>query len=51
MGAFCCISAFIIIFALKKTIGIRVPKEEEIDGLDLAEHGMDAYADFRMNEQ
>ena len=51
VGAFCCISAFIIIFALKKTIGIRVPKEEEIDGLDLAEHGMDAYADFRMNEQ
>jgi Amt family ammonium transporter len=51
VGAFCCISAFIIIFALKKTIGIRVPKEEEIDGLDLAEHGMDAYADFRMSEQ
>ena len=50
VGAFCCISAFIIIFALKKTIGIRVPKEEEIDGLDLAEHGMDAYADFRMNQ-
>jgi Amt family ammonium transporter len=51
VGAFCCISAFIIIFALKKTVGIRVPKEEEIDGLDLAEHGMDAYADFRMSEQ
>ena len=50
VGAFCCISAFIVIFALKKTIGIRVPKEEEIDGLDLAEHGMDAYADFRMNQ-
>ncbi|MGB5459667.1 ammonium transporter [uncultured Eudoraea sp.] len=51
VGVFCCISAFIIIFALKKTVGIRVPKEEEIDGLDLAEHGMDAYADFRMSEQ
>jgi Amt family ammonium transporter len=49
VGVFCCISAFIIIFALKKTIGIRVPEEEEIDGLDLAEHGMDAYADFRMD--
>jgi len=51
VGVFCCVSAFIIIFALKKTVGIRVPKEEEIDGLDLAEHGMDAYADFRMSEQ
>jgi len=51
VGVFCCISAFIIIFTLKKTVGIRVPKEEEIDGLDLAEHGMDAYADFRMSEQ
>ncbi|NNL01538.1 MAG: ammonium transporter [Eudoraea sp.] len=51
VGVFCCLTAFIVIFALKKTVGIRVPKEEEIDGLDLAEHGMDAYADFRMNEQ
>jgi len=49
VGVFCCISAFIIIFALKKTVGIRVPEEEEIDGLDLAEHGMDAYPDFRMD--
>lgn len=51
VGVFCCASSFIILYALKKTIGIRVPKQEEIEGLDLAEHGMDAYADFRMNEQ
>ncbi len=50
VGAFCCVTAFIIIFALKKTIGIRVDKEEEVDGLDLIEHGMDAYSDFRMNQ-
>ncbi len=50
VGVFCCISAFIIIFTLKKTMGIRVPKEEEINGLDLAEHGMDAYPDFRLNQ-
>ncbi|MCX2720530.1 ammonium transporter [Lentiprolixibacter aurantiacus] len=49
-GAFCCITAFIFIFALKKTVGIRVSKEEEIEGLDIHEHGMDAYADFRMNQ-
>ncbi|MGB5668523.1 MAG: ammonium transporter [Maribacter sp.] len=50
-AVFCCVSAFIIIFTLKKTIGIRVSKEEEIEGLDIHEHGMDAYPDFRMNQQ
>ncbi|MGI9545899.1 MAG: ammonium transporter, partial [Flavobacteriaceae bacterium] len=49
-GVFCCITAFIIFYALKKTVGIRVSKEEELDGLDLHEHGMDAYPDFRMNQ-
>ncbi|MEB8329750.1 ammonium transporter [Flavobacteriaceae bacterium KMM 6897] len=47
---FCSLSAFIILFTLKKTIGIRVSKEEEIEGLDLHEHGMDAYPDFRLNQ-
>ena len=32
--------------ALKHTIGIRVTEEEEILGLDLVEHGADAYPDF-----
>ncbi|MDP5229472.1 MAG: ammonium transporter [Cellulophaga sp.] len=50
IGAFCCITAFIILFAIKKTVGIRVSKEEEVEGLDLHEHGMDAYPDFRMNQ-
>ncbi len=49
-GVFCCITAFIFFFVLKKTVGIRVSKEEELEGLDLHEHGMDAYADFRMNQ-
>ena len=49
-GFFCCITAFIIIFTLKKTMGIRVSKEEEVEGLDIHEHGMDAYPDFRMNQ-
>jgi len=46
----CTVSAFIIIFAIKKISGIRVSKEEELEGLDLHEHGMDAYSDFRMNQ-
>jgi len=47
---FCIITSFIIIYTLKKTIGIRVSEKEEIEGLDIHEHGMDAYPDFRMNQ-
>ena len=43
-------TSFIFLIVIKKTIGLRVHKEEELKGLDLAEHGMDAYADFRMNQ-
>jgi len=50
VGAFSVITSFIIIIIIKKTIGLRVENEEEIKGLDLAEHGMDAYADFRLNQ-
>ena len=50
VGAFCIITSFIIIFVLKKTMGIRVTEQEEVEGLDEAEHGMSAYADFRMND-
>lgn len=31
---------------LKATLGIRVSKEEELMGLDIGEHGMEAYAGF-----
>ncbi|MFT6722848.1 MAG: Amt family ammonium transporter [Flavobacteriaceae bacterium] len=47
---FCSLSAFIILFTIKKIGGIRVSKEEEIEGLDLHEHGMDAYPDFRLDK-
>ena len=49
-AVFCLATAFIIIFTLKKTMGIRVSEKEEIEGLDGHEHGMDAYPDFRLNE-
>lgn len=49
-AGFCLVTSFIILFTLKKTIGLRVSKEEEIEGLDTHEHGMDAYSDFRMNQ-
>jgi Amt family ammonium transporter len=47
---FCIATSFLIIFSLKKTIGIRVSEKEELEGLDMHEHGMDAYPDFRLNE-
>ena len=50
IGAFCLVTSFIILFAIKKTIGLRVTKEEEIEGLDEHEHGMSAYPDYRMND-
>ena len=37
----------IVFFVLKKTVGLRVTKEEEMKGLDVTEHGLvSAYADF-----
>tara|TARA_S200000501_G_scaffold43382_1_gene35126 strand:+ start:1311 stop:2549 length:1239 start_codon:yes stop_codon:yes gene_type:complete len=50
VGAFCVTSSFIILFIVKASTGLRVNKEEELNGLDLSEHGMEAYADFRINE-
>ena len=50
IGLFSVICSFILLIPIKATIGLRVDKEEELKGLDLAEHGMDAYADFRMNQ-
>jgi len=49
-AALCIGSSFLILFILKKTVGIRVSEKEEIEGLDVHEHGMDAYPDFRLNE-
>ena len=35
--------AYIFFYILKISIGLRVTKEEEIEGLDIAEHGIRAY--------
>jgi len=50
VGATCLITSFIILFTLKKTMGLRVSAEEERIGLDRSEHGMLAYPDFRMDD-
>lgn len=47
---FCISTSFIIIYTLKKTIGIRVSEKDELKGLDKSEHGISAYPEFRLNE-
>lgn len=47
--AWAAFGTFVVLFILKKTIGLRVSKETEMDGLDIHEHGSEAYPDFRLN--
>ncbi len=47
-GAVAFPAAFIIMGALKATIGIRVSEKEEYQGLDIGEHGMEAYDGFQI---
>ena len=47
-GAVSFVAAFLIFLLLKVTIGIRVSEEEELSGLDIGEHGMEAYNGFQI---
>ncbi len=38
--------SYAVFFILKMTMGVRVSEEEEVEGLDLREHGTPAYADM-----
>ena len=42
-GVFSFAAALLIFFAVKASLGLRVSKEEERIGLDVGEHGMEAY--------
>ncbi len=45
-GVFTFVASLILWFILKATVGIRVSEEEEVNGLDMAELGMEAYPEF-----
>jgi Amt family ammonium transporter len=45
-GAFTFVASLVLWFILKAVVGIRVGEEEEINGLDMAELGMEAYPEF-----
>ena len=38
----------VLFLAIKFTIGLRVSKDEELRGLDVGEHGMEAYSGFQI---
>jgi ammonium transporter, Amt family len=46
VGIFTFAIASIVWLILKAVVGIRVSEEEEIEGLDIGEHGISAYPDF-----
>ncbi|MBI4218149.1 MAG: ammonium transporter [Elusimicrobia bacterium] len=48
VGVFTFVVSYIVWQVIKTVIGIRVSREEEIRGLDIGEHGMEAYADFQI---
>ena len=46
--AWCMVTGAILFYGMKYTIGLRVSPEEEMDGLDIGEHGNSAYHGFVM---
>jgi Amt family ammonium transporter len=46
VGAFVLLTTAITWLVIKKTIGLRVSLKEEIEGLDIGEHGNQAYPEF-----
>jgi ammonium transporter, Amt family len=41
------ISAFAVFYVIKVTMGLRASDEEQLKGLDIEEHGMEAYSGFQ----
>ena len=47
-GIFSSLSAFLIFYSIKVFMGVRETEEEEIIGLDIAEHEMESYSGFQI---
>jgi len=43
-------ASFLVWFAIRKTLGIRVTEEEEYEGVDISECGLEAYPEFATGE-
>ncbi len=46
IGAFVFVVSFVFFYLIKAIMGLRVSEEEEVNGLDMAEMGMEAYPEF-----
>ncbi|NIA07632.1 MAG: ammonium transporter [Actinobacteria bacterium] len=44
----CLACGFILFYTIKALMGLRVSKEDELKGLDITEHGMEAYSGFQI---
>ncbi len=51
VGALAFVLSSVAWLVLRATLGIRVSVEEEIEGLDAGEHGMEAYAGFVLEKE
>ena len=47
-GVFCLVSSTIIFYLVDKLFELRVNEQEEIAGLVISEHDMEAYAGFQI---
>lgn len=47
VGLFTFIISLIVWYIIKATMGLRVSEEEEVEGLDIGEHGNEAYPNFQ----
>lgn len=50
-AAFAFIFSAIVFSAIKAVMGVRVSEEEEFEGLDIGEHGQEAYPDFSITSR
>jgi Amt family ammonium transporter len=49
VGAFTFAGSLVFWYAIKLAMGVRVAPEEEVEGLDVGEHGSSAYPDFSLH--
>lgn len=48
ISVFAFVTSLITFLAVKAVLGLRVSEEEEVEGLDIGEHGQEAYPDFQV---
>ena len=47
VGVFISVLSFLFLSIIKAVLGLRVSRDEELRGLDIDEHGLEAYPDFQ----